>query len=148
MKSFAVLLIFAPVAFAAGEPSQEAIQKELQKFQGTWQLVSSVSNGKEVPDDHVKNIKVVIKGNKHTVYYGDKEVAKNVPFQIDPSKNPKTVDDILKDGKKILGIYEIKGNTLKSCVATVGKDRPTQFVSKPGSGHALRIFKRAEKPGQ
>jgi hypothetical protein len=39
------------------------------------------------------------------------------------------------------GIYELNGDTLKSCVASPGKERPTEFSAKAGSGHTLRVFK-------
>ena len=45
-------------------------------------------------------------------------------------------------GKTTLSIYEIEGDTLKICSVEPGKDRPTEFSSKPGSGHFLRVFKR------
>jgi len=38
----------------------------------------------------------------------------------------------------------LEGDTLKSCVAPIGKDRPTEFASKPGTGHTLRLFKKAK----
>ena len=44
---------------------------ELQKFQGTWQLVSAETDGKSAPDEQVKKTRVVIEGGKHTVHVGD-----------------------------------------------------------------------------
>jgi uncharacterized protein (TIGR03067 family) len=117
---------------------------ELQKFEGTWQLVSAVNDGKQTPEEVVKKIRVVIKGSKHTVYFGDDAVVKDIPFTIDPSRNPKTVVDTLPDGKQIKGIYKLDGDALTSCVAEAGKEGPTEFASKPGSGHALRVFKRVK----
>jgi uncharacterized protein (TIGR03067 family) len=78
---------------------------------------------------------VVIKEGKHSVYFGDEVAAKEIPFTVDPSKAPKTTVDTLPDGKEIKGIYKLDGDTLTSCVAEAGKDRPAEFVSKPGSGH-------------
>jgi uncharacterized protein (TIGR03067 family) len=69
--------------------------------------------------------------------------------QIDPTSKPKNLDFLIATGpdkgKTCLGIYEIKENCRKLCYASPGKDRPTEFSSKPGSGHTLVIFKR-EKP--
>jgi uncharacterized protein (TIGR03067 family) len=123
----------------------DAIKKELEKLQGTWQLVSAETDGKPAPEETIKKVKVVIQGAKHTVYFGEEVIAKEIAFQIDPSADPKTVDDTLPDGKMIHGIYELDGDTLTSCVAAVDKERPTEFVSKPGTGHTLRVFKREKK---
>ena len=65
-------------------------------------------------------------------------------------KKPKTQDfsqtsEGENKGKTTLGIYEIDGDTLKTCSAEPGKDRPTEFSTNPGSGHFLRVFKKERK---
>lgn len=140
--AFAAAILFA---FAGFSFADDAVQKEIAKFNGTWQLVSAERDGKKVPEDVVKKIHVVIKDGKHTVYFGDDPVVKDVHFTVDPSKTPKRVTDTLPDGKKINGIYEMTGDTLKSCVAEPDKDFPTEFSAKQGTGQTLRIFKRIKK---
>ena len=103
-----------------------------------------MKDGKVTPEDVVKKVRVVIKGGKHSVYFGDEVAAKEIPFTVDPTKNPKTTVDTLPDAKEIKGIYKLDGDTLTSCVAEAGKDRPSEFASKPGSGHTLRVFKRGK----
>jgi uncharacterized protein (TIGR03067 family) len=138
----AALLAFALTGFAFAD---DAVERELAKFNGTWQLISAEKDGKKTPEDVVKKIKVVMKDGKHTVYFGDDTVVKEVPFIVDPTKTPKRVTDTLKDGQKINGIYELHGDTLKSCVAAAGKDFPTEFSAKEGTGQTLRIFKRVKQ---
>jgi uncharacterized protein (TIGR03067 family) len=123
-------------------PRSDAAKKELEKFQGTWQLVSAETDGVAAPAERVKQIRVVIDGSKHTVFFGDQEVAHQIPFELDPTTKPKSVTDSLPDGQTIKGIYEIDGDTLKSCVAAPGKDRPKEFTAKACSGLTLRVFKR------
>ena len=69
--------------------------------------------------------------------------------QIDPTKKPKTIDFTPTEGdekgKVFRGIYEIKTNCRKLCYAETGKDRPTEFSSKPGSGHVLVILQREKE---
>jgi uncharacterized protein (TIGR03067 family) len=137
-------LLAVVVLTALSSADEDAIKSEMKHFEGTWQLVSATKDGKETPKDVVKKIRVVIRGNKHSVYLGDEIVAKEIQFTIDPKKNPKTTTDKLPDGKEIKGIYKLDGDTLISCVAGAGKDRPCEFVSMPGSGHTLRTFKRVK----
>jgi uncharacterized protein (TIGR03067 family) len=138
----ATLLGWSPPPAAAADAKADAVQKELAKFQGTWQLLSAETDGKKAPDERVQKIKVVIRGDRHTVHFGDQVLAKEVRFQLDPSREPKTVDDLLEDGRVIRGIYALEGDRLRSCVANPGKERPTQFTAKAGSGHTLRVFRR------
>jgi len=140
------LLVPFLLGFLAVRPAaaDDAVKAELDKLQGTWQLVSAETDGKAAPAEQLKKVRVVIKGSKHSVYFGDSAVAKEIPFSIDPSRKPKETTDMLPDGKQIKGIYELNGDTLKSCVASPGKERPTAFSAKAGSGHTLRVFKRVK----
>lgn len=45
----------------------EVKHAELAKFQGTWQLISAETDGKKAPAERVKKIRVVIKGDRHTL---------------------------------------------------------------------------------
>lgn len=45
-------------------------------------------------------------------------------------------------GKTFLGIYEIRGDTLRWCVANPGKPRPSEFASRPSSGQFLMVLTR------
>jgi uncharacterized protein (TIGR03067 family) len=70
-------------------------------------------------------------------------------FKLDLSKKPKEIDVVFTEGpekgKTSLGIYELEGDVYKVCIGLTGKKRPTEFISKPGSGHVLEVLKR-QKP--
>jgi uncharacterized protein (TIGR03067 family) len=134
----------AAVIVAGALGADDAVRAELARLDGTWQLVSATPGGKEPPGEVVKKIRVVIKAGRHTVYFGDDVVAKEIPFTIDPARDPKATTDTLPGGKEIKGIYKLDGDTLTSCVAEVGKERPSEFASRPGSGHTLRVFERVK----
>jgi len=119
---------------------------DLQKLQGTWQRVSIVLDGKEASEDEAKKQQLTIKEADYTLRIG--EQSREGTLQLDSTKKPKEIN--IKSasgpnkGKILKGIYEIDGDTLKYCVAPPGKDRPTDFTSKPGSGHMLYINKKVK----
>jgi uncharacterized protein (TIGR03067 family) len=139
-----VFAVVPVLLLGADSAKDTAAKKELEKFQGTWQLVSAETDGKKAPEDRVKQTRVVIKGSKHTVYFGDKAVVHEIPFALDPTTAPKSVTDTLPDGQTIKSIYELDGDTLRSCAAAIGKDRPKEFSAKEGTGQTLRVFKRVK----
>ena len=148
-RRFLVVFWLAPAMLATGSrgdtPGTSA-SDDRARIQGTWQLLYAESEGKAAPVERVRTVRVEIKEGTHSVFIGDQRVAHDVHFTMDPKATPKTTDDTLNEGpdagKQIHGIYELDGDTLISCVARVGQDRPKEFVAKPGSGHTLRVFKR------
>jgi uncharacterized protein (TIGR03067 family) len=147
MSLFASVVVVTGSFLAAAQPGNAA-DDELARLQGTWQLVAAETDGKQAPKERVEQVRVVIKGTAHTVIFGEQVVARDVKFDIDPTKDPKQTTDTISEGpdqgKQIKGIYRLEGDTLTSCVASIGKDRPTEFASKPGGGHTLRTFRRVK----
>ena len=150
----AFVALFCAVGFTASGGSgtladeKGDLEKEVKKFQGTWTIESSVTGGKELPADDLKGFILTFEGDKHTLKKGD-EVVQVGTQKLDPSKSPKTIDVTMTEGpnkgKVMLGIYEIDADTLKVCFDPLGKKRPTEFKSAPGSENFVNIHKRAKK---
>jgi uncharacterized protein (TIGR03067 family) len=127
----------------------DAKKKELEKMQGTWQVVGVEANGEKAPKERVEkaNLRLTIKGNKYVYKAGDKDVGEG-SFEIDVAKNPKTIDvsGTTKDGKveKTIGIYELKGDTMRVCFVPAGEERPKEFATKADSKAAILEYKRTK----
>jgi uncharacterized protein (TIGR03067 family) len=123
------------------------VKEELDNLTGTWRAVSITENGKEMSDDDLKKVVLVVNGKTYRFGVG-KTIVKGT-HKLDPSKTPKTIDAVRSSGsdkgKTIKGIYELKGDSYKVCFAAPGKDRPKEFSAKEGSGHRLIVLKRAGK---
>ncbi len=114
---------------------------------GTWVPESAELAGIKFPDEVLKTMKLVLKGDEYTVTIGkrtDKGTVKR-----DPTKKPKTIDVIGTEGpnkgKTIPAIYELTKDTLKVCYDLSGKERPKTFETKADTQLFLVTYKR-EKP--
>ena len=129
----------------AAAQKEGADKKELKKFQGKWATASITVDGEA--EDEVKERFLAIKGDKATFLYEDKERGTG-SMKLDPGKSPPHLDFTYEDGPAkgmtLKGIYKFEGDTLTFCYGGFGKDRPTEFASKAGSGVILIVQKRAK----
>ena len=116
---------------------------DLDRLQGTWNLVSAMQDGKVLPEDKVKQTTIVFKGDTFR-FPGSAEYAtsKAGTIKLDESKTLKEMDAISTDKEVMLGIYTLQENGYKVCFAPAGKPRPAEFTSTPGSGYILQSWER------
>jgi uncharacterized protein (TIGR03067 family) len=133
---------------AADLPNDDAASKELEKFQGTWRVVSYLEDGKKRPAEEIKKSRLIFQGPNFVVKQGDRIEERGTQLLVS-TKEPKAVDHTITEGtdkgKTYLGICQLRGDDLTFCFAPAGRKRPTEFTSKPGSGYYLIVYKR-EKP--
>ena len=83
----------------------------------------------------------------HWIQRKDGAITNEGSSEFRPQTNPKEIDILPSGGpsmgKVVPGIYRLTEDTYESCFALPGKERPTEFSSKQGSGHFYVIFKRA-----
>ena len=138
---------FIPIAHAG--PTKEAPSKaEMGRLQGEWSMVMGERGGQKLPDAIVSTGKRVAKGNNLTVTLGGQTFMK-ATFTVNPSTKPKSIDYTITEGpdkgKKQLGIYEFKGDTVRFCSSIPGKARPAQFSTGAEDGRTLSTWKRVKK---
>ena len=134
---------------AGGDAKDDTIKKDRKKYEGTWQVVLLEVDGNKASEEDAKKITVINEADgKWTIDAEGKVVARGTSV-IDPTKKLKTVDLTVTEGddkgSTALGIYEFSDDTRKICLATAGKERPTEFAAPSGSGHILAVLKRVKK---
>jgi uncharacterized protein (TIGR03067 family) len=114
---------------------------------GTWDGVSVLLNGKELPQPADGKMVVTISGGSLTLKIGDDSYTSTI--SVDASKTPKTIDltpdDGKNKGKTMKAVYEVKGDELKVCHGDWDSDRPKELASKEGNGLMVFTFKRVKK---
>ena len=148
LLGFTLLLVVTGLA-AAGDAKDEAIKKDRKKYEGTWRVVSLEVDGNKSAEDDAKKITVINEADgKWAIEVEGKVIARGTS-EIDPAKKPRAVDLKVTEGdgkgQTALGIYEFGDDTRTVCLAQAGKDRPSEFSSKAGSGHILAVLMRVKK---
>ena len=147
MKACCVVLLMAGMFLTAAVHGGD---KDKPKSDGTWIVVTMEQDGVKLPDEAVKKLalKLVITGNKYKVFLADK-LAEQGTSKVDTTKKPVTVDIDASEGpnkgKTIKAIVDIQGDTMKVCYNLKGTERPKEFTTQKGSGHALITYEREKK---
>jgi uncharacterized protein (TIGR03067 family) len=145
-----LLIIAAPGLLLLGACNRQAPvpvpKSDLDKLQGTWNLVSAMQDGKALPEEKVKQTTIVFKGDTFR-FPGSAEYATSRAgtIKIDESKTPKEMDAVSIEKEVMLGIYALEENDYKVCFAPPGKPRPTDLSSPPGSGQIVQAWRRERK---
>ncbi|HEV3444285.1 MAG TPA: TIGR03067 domain-containing protein [Gemmataceae bacterium] len=152
MKACSFLPFVVGVALCLTGPNpakEDQAKKDTEQMQSTWKAVSGEQDGKEFPEDGLKqgNMKMTFKGERYTFEMtGNQEEGK---VKLHADKKPKAIDFMIESGddkgKTQLGIYEIEDGKFKLCVAKAGEtERPTEFKTKEGSPNVSIVMKKQE----
>jgi uncharacterized protein (TIGR03067 family) len=154
MRTLRNALLTALAAFVISQAwaeDSEATKREMAQLQGEWSMVSGSADGQPMPDGIRKQMRRVCKGDEVTTTMGALVILK-AKITIEPSKKPKTIDyqmtEGLTKGKTQLGIYELDGDTFRSCFGAPGDPRPADFSTKPGDHRTSTVWKRGKAAAQ
>ena len=146
MRTLALILVLlTPGSLAPARADDKAVKDELDRHQGVWRASTSVYDGQEAPAEIVRSITRTVEKD-HVVWKRDGNSFAGTRIELDPSRDPKTIDVIPDGGKdrgeRVLGIYKLEGDRLTICMAAPGQPRPREFKAEKGSGWTLRTFTR------
>ena len=135
------------VVGVAGAGAQDAAGKK--QIEGTWELVGVVRGGKERPADKEKTTVTFAAGTMtmRGATKGGSPKEKAVRYTLDVTKTPHWIDiDAEAAGRKekVLGLYEVKGDTLRLTLGRPDADRPASLESKEGDKTTVAQFKRVK----
>lgn len=142
MRKCIAIVLLLPCPLVADEA-----RGDLKKMEGTWEAKLYIADGKKWSDKELATIKLIVKGAGENELILGKEKFHGT-YKLDEKASPKSIDITLTEGpdkgKKKLGIYELKGDTLRICVGPLGGKRPRAFLSKPMTGVWMEEWKRVK----
>lgn len=149
MKRPLCLAVLAAFVIAADNPAED-VKKELKKLEGTWVVISQVRDGKKTAPEALIRARLVFSADGTLKVYAGERLIQRSRIVIDPANKTFDIVDTVKEvkgkqvkGEAMYGIYEFVkgGRRICYCIGSPD-DRPTEFASKPGSGHYLETQAR------
>ena len=111
------------------DTNDQPVEADMRQLEGTWRLVSSVANGRELPPEIIGENRIVYENGRKTVRLGNRIIVRGVKVTLDPTANPMRITESTTDNRgrinAVNGIYQIEGDTLTTCVAPTGKRVPS-----------------------
>jgi uncharacterized protein (TIGR03067 family) len=124
--------------------------EEIEQLQGTWRVVGLEVEGNKLEEMFFNGSKAVVAGEQFAT------IAMGANYggllALDTTSDPYKVDMIFSTGphagSRSLGVYRFEKDAWILCLGMAGRDRPEDFATKPGSGHALETLRREPEPDE
>jgi uncharacterized protein (TIGR03067 family) len=137
------LLLLLNVVYLVFTPLQnQKAEEDWKMIEAAWIPVVAELGGKPLPEEFLKDTKLVLTDGRYA-YRNDQGT-----YKLMPAEKPKAIDITGEEGpnqgKTLLAIYELTGDTLRICYDLEGKTRPSEFATKTGTQQLLISYKRAK----
>ena len=110
----------------------DAGRNALKSPEGTWEMISVVSDGVTVPLEAIKGGKAVLTKDTITFISPDGKEKSEYIIKLDPTKTPHAIDIISTEGnfkgETGRGIYDLRGSMLWLCQPAPANDREADCV--------------------
>jgi uncharacterized protein (TIGR03067 family) len=121
-----------------------AVRTDAQRLRGVWQLVSSVNDGNQAPEDQIRDVRLEL---TNTAFRSEcaGPLFRESTYTIDTTRDPTRLDFTSRGAyvpHVCQAIYRFKGDQLVLCYPQPNADRPARFESKPDSGLTLTLWRR------
>lgn len=144
----AALCLLATAHAVAVAAHDKDARQDIAAWQGTWQAVSFLEDGKQKPAEELKKITLTVKETDYHFQNGNVNFSEHGSYTFRPSKNPQELDILVGDGadkgKVYLVIYKVVGDRLTICLQADNKARPREFTGQAGSGCVLEEWQRVK----
>jgi clostripain len=132
----------------SGISAAQDTERDLEKIQGEWTMVSLEERGEKIQYEDVSRMKLTVNGDQWIVRRRGQDIEVKYKIKIDSSQNPKVLDltpDVGYRDFVSLGIYKLEGDTMTLCRTTESGDidRPREFKTTREDG-ILGVWKRAK----
>jgi uncharacterized protein (TIGR03067 family) len=112
-------------------------------IEGTWYVASMEAGGKADRPESPEEMRIVL---TKTMFTMPGNAGGTASYTVDSQKKPAEIDLTLgtPNGStdKVLGIYELNGNSLKLSMGNPKEPRPIEFTTKPGQKHTTFVLER------
>jgi uncharacterized protein (TIGR03067 family) len=154
MRPLLLILFIAAVLAAGFAPAPfppRRLKATLATMQGTWFVASCKADGAVVTGSCsnseglsvVRGAPIVITGNRATFWIHNR-IFDDWTICVNAAPRTTTIDlDGVKRRLRVLGICQLRGDTLTLCISDRGLDRPAGFDGDR-NGHTLLILTRSE----
>jgi uncharacterized protein (TIGR03067 family) len=124
----------------------------LESLQGRWRVVYSEVDGEMTPVDEFSTIVIENKDNRFAVEKNGTIVHEG-KYSVNVSVTPHEIVYIYSKGADVFlggpraGIFQLEGETFKTCLGAVGQRPPSGFNTFPDSDAVLTIQQRVGSEG-
>jgi uncharacterized protein (TIGR03067 family) len=150
-KTQITLWLCLGLALSTGcQDKKNSASSDMDRLQGTWQLVYQQVDGKKLPDEKTAEMfrgKMVFAGDKIRYSAELQGFDFEFAYRLHPDQQPKGIDLELTDtsdkqsiGQKTFGIYRLENDALKICHSKTKP--PTDFNAEEGSHNVLIVLRR------
>jgi uncharacterized protein (TIGR03067 family) len=136
------------VVLAAAVPAlaDDENKKALKVLEGKWSVEALTTEGDPIPGKYLKKASLTIKGDRYILDRADGEKPREWIITLDPDRKSKRFR-LTRPGEKApakVGLYELKGDTLKVAVAGVKRKAGPPKSLKPDLSVNTATFKRVK----